>query len=333
MSFRRVNLLTLMVLLLAATLSGCAQSEQKVQRYAWPLATASSEDAVTHLFAVKFASEVDRLSHGRMKIQVYANSVLGGDRELLESCKDGDIPFVVQNTAPQVAFMPEVAVFDLPEAFSSIEEARKAVDRKVFFDQMKAVYKKSGYQLMVYADQGFRVLTSNKPIARVADLKNIKIRTMENSNHIAFWKALGTNPTPMTFSEVYIGLQQGTIDAQENAIENIVSNKLYEQQKYLVETNHLPHYISLIISDQFYQGLSKEDQAILDEAAQTAKVYARQIADERSADRLKIVKDNGLQIIPFSNDLRDEMLGRSKAVYTHIEELVGEDLMNAYLGK
>lgn len=84
--------------------------EAEVQRYAWPLGSSSPEDTVTQIYAEKFAEEVDRLSDGSMKISVYPNSVLGGDRELLESCKDGDIPFVVQNTAPQVTFMKDTAV-------------------------------------------------------------------------------------------------------------------------------------------------------------------------------------------------------------------------------
>ena len=88
---------------------------------------------------------------------------------------------------------------------------------------------------------------------------------------MAYWKALGASPTPMTFSEVYIGLQQGTIDAQENPYEVIVSNKLYEQQDYVVETNHLPHLISLIVSEEFMKGLTDEQQQIIREAAETAK--------------------------------------------------------------
>lgn len=99
------------VLLFGASLalSGCASSKEE-QRYSWPLATASPEDTVTQLFAEKFAEEVHDLSNGAMRIQVYANSTLGGDRDLLETCADGDIPFVVQNTAPQVSFMKDLAV-------------------------------------------------------------------------------------------------------------------------------------------------------------------------------------------------------------------------------
>ena len=105
-------------------LTGCSSSSDGTQRYSWPLATASPEDTVTQIFAEKFAEEVSALSDGRMKIQVYANSTLGGDRDLLETCADGDIPFIVQNTAPQVSFMNDLAVFDLPCVFDTLEDCR-----------------------------------------------------------------------------------------------------------------------------------------------------------------------------------------------------------------
>ena len=257
----------MMILSLTAGLAACglagegsqdAAKDAGVQRYAWPLGSSSPEDTVTQIYAEKFADEVDRLSDGKMKISVYPNSVLGGDRELLESCKDGDIPFVVQNTAPQVTFMKDTAVFDMPALFDSIDEVREHVDNPKFMKLMQQVYNDGGYELLGYADQGFRVMTTNKKIESLADFNGQKIRTMENSYHMTYWKALGASPTPMTFSEVYIGLQQGTIDAQENPYEVIVSNKLYEQQDYVVETNHLPHLISLIVSEAFMKGLTDE---------------------------------------------------------------------------
>ena len=194
-------------------LSGCASSKEE-QRYSWPLATASPEDTVTQLFAEKFAEEVHDLSNGAMRIQVYANSTLGGDRDLLETCADGDIPFVVQNTAPQVSFMKDLAVFDLPCVFDSLDDCRKKLDDPDFYNLISQVYTDGGYHLLGMADQGFRIMSTNKPVYSLADFKGQKIRTMENSYHLAFWKAIGANPTPMTFSEVYIGLQQHTIDAQ-----------------------------------------------------------------------------------------------------------------------
>lgn len=316
--------------LAAVLLSGCAK-ESDVQRYAWPLATSSPEDTVTQLFSEKFAEEVDRLSDGKMKIQVYPNSTLGGDRESLESCKDGDIPFVVQNTAPQVTFMKDVAVFDIPCVFDSIEEVRNKVDDAKFYGLMEDVYKDAGYKLLGYADQGFRVMSTNKNITSLSDFKGQKIRTMENPYHMAFWKSLKANPTPMTFSEVYIGLQQGTIDAQENPYEVIVSSRLYEQQDYVVETNHLPHLISLIVSDEFFEGLSKKEQNVITEASEIAKKYAREQSDTRIAEKIKVIEESGTKIVPMSEELRQEVWDASKGVTEEICHSVSKDIVDAYL--
>ena len=304
----------------------------EVQRYAWPLGSSSPEDTVTQIYAEKFAEEVERLSDGSMKISVYPNSVLGGDRELLESCKDGDIPFVVQNTAPQVTFMKDTAVFDMPALFETIDEVREHVDNAEFMELMQQVYRDGGYHLLGMADQGFRVMSTNKPVNSFADFKGQKIRTMENSYHLAFWKALGANPTPMSFSEVYIGLQQHTIDAQENPYEVIVSNKLYEQQDYVVETNHLPHLISLIVSEEFFDLLTDEQQQIIKEAADTAKKYAREQSDARIASRMDTIRESGTEIITPSEELYREIRELCKPIYASIESLVSEEIIDAYLG-
>ena len=127
----------------------------------------------------------------------------------------------VQNTASQVSFMNDRAVFDLPFAFDTLDECRAKIDDPEFYSLISDVYTVGGYHLLGMADQGFRVMSTNKEVTSLQDFKGQKIRTMENSYHIAFWKALDANPTPMTFSEVYIGLQQHTIDAQENPYEAV----------------------------------------------------------------------------------------------------------------
>ena len=281
---------------------GSSVSDRKIdtsgkQTYAWPLATCSTEDTITHVFAQTFAEEVERLSGGEMEIQVYPQSTLGGDRELMESCKDGDIPFVVQSPAPQVSFMPELCVFDTPCVFDDIEEARAAIDDPEFFSVIQGIYEDAGYQILGMADQCFRVMTSSEPFTGMESFKGQKIRTMENTYHIQFWNAVGASPTPMTFSEVYIGLQQGTIDAQENAYELIVSAKLYEQQEVLVQTNAVPDYITLIVSDDFFRDLDKEQQQIVREAAAIAQEKARESADERRKQREEELAAEGMEIV------------------------------------
>lgn len=296
----------ILVAAMTAGLTACGSkstSDDEVQRYAWPLGSSSPEDTVTQIYAEKFADEVDRLSDGKMKISVYPNSVLGGDRELLESCKDGDIPFVVQNTAPQVTFMKDTAVFDMPALFETIDEVREHVDNPEFMELMQKVYNDGGYELLGYADQGFRVMTTNKEVTKLSDFKGQKIRTMENSYHMAYWKAIGASPTPMTFSEVYIGLQQGTIDAQENPYEVIVSNKLYEQQQ------------------------------IIRTAAETAKQYAREQSDERIVSKIKTIEDSGTQIITLSDDVHEQIRSECQPIYESIEKNVSSDIVDAYLGE
>ncbi|HJA05909.1 MAG TPA: TRAP transporter substrate-binding protein [Candidatus Mediterraneibacter pullicola] len=316
--------------LTAGLLSGCAQSAGGEQRYAYPLGTASPEDTVTQIYAEKFAEEADRLSGGRIKITVYPNSVLGGDRELLESCYDGDIPFVVQNTAPQVNFIDDTAVFDMPCVFEDIDSMRETVDNEEFMELMQNSYREAGFELLGYADQGFRVMSSNKAVENFSDFKGQKIRTMEDPYQLAFWKELGSNPTPMNFSEVYIGLQQNTIDAQENPYEVIVSNRLYEQQDYIIETNHVPHLISLVVSEAFFEELSKEDQQILIEAQEIAKAYAREQSDQRIDERIQIIKDSGTEIITLNEETMEEMKTASQPVYEEIAEVVDSEILKLY---
>ena len=318
------------VLLAGIIMTACGSGDGD-QRYAYPLATASPEDTVTQIYAEKFAEEVERLSDGRIKIQVYANSTLGGDRELLESCKDGDIPFVVQNTAPQVTFMPDLAIFDVPCAFEDLNECREVLDDQEFISLIGSVYETGGYQLLGVADQGFRVMSTNKPVNGIEDFKGQKIRTMENPFHLAFWKSIGANPTPMSFAEVYIGLQQHTIDAQENPYEVIVSNRLYEQQDYIVETNHLPHLITLIMNDEFFKDMPAEDQAILREAAATATEYARQASDDRIADRVKTIEDSGTAILKIDEETYEGIVEESSGVRESIRSKVDPEVYNMFI--
>lgn len=328
MKFRKTITLTICASLCGILLTACGSSE--TQTFAWPLGTASPDDTVTQIFAEKFAEETDRLSNGTMKIEVYPNSTLGGDRDLLESCKDGDIPFVVQNTAPQVTFMKDLAIFDLPAVFDSLEQVREKVDDPVFSSLIQDVYLDAGYRLLGTADQGFRVMSTNRKVTSLADFQSQKIRTMENPYHLAFWKELSASPTPMSFAEVYIGLQQHTIDAQENPYEVIVSNRLYEQQKYVVETNHLPHLITLIVSEDFYQELTPEQQQILSKAAATASEYAREQSDKRISEKMQVIEDSGSEIITLDEETRSAFREASEPVYEMIEDAVSPEIYHAY---
>ena len=227
--------------------------------------------------------------------------------------------------------MPDLAVFDLPCVFDSLDDCRDKLDDPEFYNLVSDVYTDGGYHLLAIADQGFRVMSTNKKVSSFTDFKGQKIRTMENPYHLAFWKSIGASPTPMSFSEVYIGLQQHTIDAQENPYEVIVSNNLYEQQDYVIETNHLPHLITLIVNDEFFQDLSEEEQEIMTEAANTALAYAREQSDSRISDKIATIEASGTEIISLTDDERAEMREAAQGVYEQIQEIVSPELYKAYL--
>lgn len=324
--------ITFLMVFVITFVCGCDNNNKEVKKYAWPLATCSTDKTITHVFATSFAEEVGKLSDGRMQIQVYPQSTLGGDRELLESCRDGDIPFIVQSPAPQVSFMNELSILDAPCLFRSIDEARETVSNKEFKTEIQRIYNKSGYMLLGIADQGFRVMTTNNPYDDYSSFEGQKIRTMENKFHIMFWKAIGANPTPMNFTEVYIGLQQGTIDAEENSYETIVGSKLYEQQKNIVKTNAVPDYSTLVMSKSFFDELDKNDQEIINQAAVTAEKKAHEEADKRVDMREKTLKEEGINIYDVNEDDWEKIQEDCKPVYEAIKKEAGDNLYNIYIG-
>ena len=340
-NFKRIiNLMMAIVLALSLAACGGGNTNQPAQNqpaanpgkpeYSFTLAMDSPENTVTYLFAEKFATLVKEKSAGKMEVQIFANGQLGSDREIAESVQQGNIDFVTQNTAPQVNFVPQLGVFDMAKVFPDAATARKVLDGP-FFDTIAAQYEKAGFKLLGYVDQGFRQMTTNKKVESFADFKGQKIRTMENPNHVAFWSALGANPTPMAWGEVYIGLQQKTIDAQENPYEVIVANKIYEQQKYVINTNHILHLISLITNPAKFNSLSPEYQKIITDSVAEAKVWANQQADERIDGRVKIMQENGVEIVELPAEVHAQMQEKAEAAYELIRGKVGAELVDGLL--
>ena len=335
---KRLLLILLSAALLLGLLAGCGSSTGG-QTYAWVLATASPEDTVTGLFANKFAEMVSQLSGGELRIQVYHNSTLGGDTELIESVQCGDIPFVVQNTAPEVSYLPRLALFDLPGVFPELDGLHAVLDDENFMTKVNQIYQAGGFRLLAMADQNYRVMSTNRYIQSLEDFRGIKIRTMENSYHMAFWSAIGASPTPMAFSELYVGLEQNTVDAQENPYEVICSSKFYEVQDYVVETNHLPHLLALVTNDAFYNDLPADQRDIIDQAAAIARDFAREQAVTRAEARIEEITTGGgdpnkaAQIVALDDGLYAQMRAASVDLYEQIRAVVADDeLFFAYCG-
>ncbi|WP_307755952.1 TRAP transporter substrate-binding protein [Cloacibacillus porcorum] len=308
----------LCIMLFAAAAATAAPKE-------FAIANDSTDDTVTGLMTQKLKEVLEAKSKGAFKVATFPNSQLGSDREITQSCQNGELAFVVQNTAPQVNFVPKAAVFDLPNLFPNKKVARAALDK--FQRDIEPEYAKAGIVMLGFGDQGFRVLSSNKAINKIEDFKGLKLRTMENKYHVQYWQSLGANPTPLPFSELYLALQQGTVTGQENPYEVIVATKLYEVQKYVIDTNHLFHTITIIMSKNIYDQLTPEEQKLVRDAAREVITWGREQADKRHADRVAILKKNNVQIIKLDEKLLGEMQAKSKPVYDNISKAVGADLV------
>lgn len=310
------------------------QNQDEIREMTLTLGMDSPKDTVTYLYAEKFAEEVNSLSNGKMKIDVYTDAALGSDRQMLRSIiEEGRPDFIVQNTAPQVTFIPKVSIFDIPMLYNDIQKLRNAIDNERFIEKINNIYSEKGYKLLGLSDQLFRQLTSNKKIRNIGNLNEIKMRTIQNPNHIKFWNLLGTTVIPLPVSEIYLSLKQGFLDAQENGYEQIYGMKLYEVQDHVTNTNHLPNLFTLITSEDIFSTFTEAEKAIIEEAADTATIYAREKADERIGNIKQFLIDNGMTILDIPEKTRQDIIKNAAIpVYEDIREIVNDDeLINTYV--
>jgi len=299
------------------------------QAQTFALTNDSAEDTVTQLMTVRMAELLAEKSGGAFTAQVFGQSVLGSDMELAQSAQAGDIAFVFQTHAPTVNFVPELSVLDLPMIFANVEEARIVLDK--FQPVIAEAYERAGLVLLGFGDQGFREMSSNVRIESLNDFGGIRVRTMANRYHVAFWNAIGANPTPLPWGEVYLSLQQGTIDAQENPLEVIVAARLHEVQNYVLLTHHILHTIQIIMSRQIFDSLTPEQQQIVEEAARETVLFAREQADQRAQERIDILRNSGTEILEVSGAMRAEMVTMAQPVFDEIREDVGSELVDQLL--
>jgi len=308
--------------------------QDEIRELTMSLGMVTPKGSPSYLYAEKFAEEVSNLSNGKIKIDINTDAKLGADRQMLQNIlNDGNIDLIVQTVAPQVEFMPKLSIFDMPMVYNNTNDLRKVINNTEFYEKISGIYKSGGYKLLGFSDPLFKQLTTNKEIQNIDDFNGIKIRTIQNKNHEEFWKLLGAILIPLPFSEIYRSLRYGLLDSADNPYENIIALKLYEQQKYLINTNHLPHLVNLITSDKYYNSLSAAEKAIIDEAAVNATAYAREKADERFEEERKVLIDNGMTILDLPYETKQAIRTKSIPIYERIRELVDDDeLINLYFG-
>ncbi len=290
--------------------------------------------AAAQLYGQLIAKKVEEMTDGQLTIDYFPNSQLGNDQELQGQMLAGDIDFVIAQTAQTVSFVPEVAIFDLPMVFAKYdaETIDYALNNSEFTEMINEAYKAKNMYVLHYLQGGtYRETTSNKNIETIDDFNGLKIRTMENPNHMAFWKALGASPTPLPWPEVYVSLQQGLVDAQENATDTNVGANFQEVQDYLIMTHHILYCNQFLINAEKFDSLDPMYQEALQKAVDEAAVEIEaDLAKINDDNRQKLV-DGGMELIEFEPSFIDEVLAKAEGVYKSIGEAIGQEYVDALL--
>lgn len=251
-----------------------------------------------------FAELVEEKTDGEIVVDVGGNAQYGDDVEALTQMRLGSLAFSANSQGSTSGVVPQFAVLGLPFLFDSLPTAWRVMDGEVG-DELKQLAEEQGLVLLALWDNGIRNISNNvRPIETPADLEGVKIRTPPDPVTVDIFEALGANPTPMNFSELYIALQQGVVDGQENPLMNIYSSKLHEVQEYISLTGHKYESTPLLMSKIIWDSLSPENQQAIQEAALEAGEFNRQAsleADEnlRSAMEEAGVKFNEVEKAPF----------------------------------
>lgn len=293
--------------------------------------TAERMDQGSHIWAVIFKEKVEAETAGEVKVQIFGANAAGAEREQIQKAQAGINQMTLNSEILMPSFFKPAQVLGIPFLFSSEPVAWEVLDGSFGRDFNEAWRKATGLRIIGVMNAGFRsIFNSKRTIQSPADLKGLKIRTGENQAHIAMVRALGGNPAPIAWSEVYTSLQQGVVDGMENPPGLAHAMKFHEHQKYLTLNRHLFSIHAAMINEKVFQSLTPAQQGIVSEAARAATVIARGtvVLNERKA--LDDLQKAGVQIYTPTQKQYEQFrdLGRPT-----VEAMVRKEIGNEWVDK
>ena len=249
---------------------------------------------------MKFAEELERLTDGRIAVEVYPNESLGKEMDLINGMQLGTADLTISGESLQ-NWAPMAALLAIPYGYRSLEHMDEVASGEIGDEIEAQIVEEAGVRPIAYFARGARNLTSNRPIASLAELDSLKMRVPNVPLFVDTWSALGAQPTPMAFSEVFTSLQNGTIDAQENPLALISSASFDEVQSHVNLTEHVRSWIYLVLAENVWQSLSEEDRAAVEEAASLAQAHERELFTEDETKLRAELEDKGMTFVEVDN--------------------------------
>lgn len=287
---------------------------------------AGSTSSTGHQALEHLAKELAMKTDGRITMEIFPNSQLGSERELVESIQLGNVDMTFVSSAVLGNFNKEFFALDIPFLFKDRASVYRVLDGDIG-QSLLASLDKVGIKGLGYWENGFRQLTNSKKIIKSpADLEGMKMRTMENEVHIAAWKAEGANPAPLAFGELFTALQQGTFDAQEGPINLFYDMKFDEVQKYITKTNHVYSPWPLLINPDVYERFSEADKQIFAQSVKDTSAYQRDLAQK--ADEKA---EAAMPSVTFTSLTPEEMAAfssRMEPIQDMVKKMVGGTIVD-----
>jgi tripartite ATP-independent transporter DctP family solute receptor len=250
--------------------------------------------------SILFAEKVKEYTQGRYTVKTYPSGVLGNDNKAVELLTIGGLDLTVAGSSIYGKSVKEMNLLMSPFLVESFEQGWHLYDDSKWIAARYKELEARGIKVLATWEAGFRCLTTRKPVKIPADIKGMKLRVPPAQIHLIIWKTLGANPVSMGLNEVYMAIQQGVVDGQENPIPTIWTNKFYEVAKYVTITNHVYGPIPLSISMKTWKSMTSKDQKAFLKAAKEASAYSRKMVSEQEGQMLKDMKKAGA-IIYYPN--------------------------------
>lgn len=261
------------------------------------------------------AKEIAEKTNGKFNIDVQVNGALGSDAEATEATVMGTMYTCGPACATLANFDPNWYILDIPYVFLSKEQARNALDGELGEFLSKSLEETCGLICLGVGESGMRNISNDtKPITSPADLSGMKLRCLENKYHLAAFEALGCNPTPMAFGEVYTAMQMNQIDGQDNPITITCTNKFYEVQHYYSITEHMFCCNCVVVNAEWFYSLPESYQQALRESVKDMITEQRRLIDENEEAYLQTMKDNGCQVNELTPEQRQEFVDATQSV-------------------
>jgi tripartite ATP-independent transporter DctP family solute receptor len=320
-------LLKSLVAIAAVAIVGAAHAQTRTIKFA-------NQNAKGHPIVMgmdKFAELVEAKSGGKLKVSVFPGGALGSDQANLSALQGGALEMASMNSGIFASIVKDFAIYDFPFLFANANEVAAVVDGPVG-QQLHAKLDEKGLIGLTYYELGFRQITNSKrPITKVEDIAGLKLRVIPNPINIDWVNALGANPTPLPFPELYAALEQKAVDGQENPVATIQGAKLFEVQKYMTLTNHQYNPQSVVVSKKFWESLSAAEQKILQEAAVESAKYQREQSRTAAAGILEALKKAGMQVNELPPAEMTKLREKIKPVIAKHTANVGEATVKAVL--